>query len=210
VSTNPTESLEKLLDQGTGTRLMATAIRLLAHGDPITIDELAQTAGATPEAVTVAPSAGDIEYDDHDRIVGWGLTLNPTPHRFTVDGRLLYTWCAADTLIFPIIIGRPAQVESPCPTTGATISLTVEPGTGITGVRPATAVISIPGRGELDANRVRQTGCNPGRFFANADAAADWRRQHPTGDVLSVTGACDRIRPMAERMRRAADVPPSR
>jgi hypothetical protein len=39
----------------------------------------------------------DTEYDAHGRVVfGSGLTLRPNPHRFEVDGRTLYTWCALD------------------------------------------------------------------------------------------------------------------
>jgi alkylmercury lyase len=56
----------------------------------------------------------DLETDEQGRIVGSGLTLRPTPHRFALDGRQLYTWCALDTLIFPVVLGQGATVESPC------------------------------------------------------------------------------------------------
>jgi alkylmercury lyase len=190
--------------------LMATAIRLLAAGEPITVRELARTAGVDATDFAAAPAARDIEYDNFHRIVGWGLTLNPTPHRYVVDGRLLYTWCAADTLLFPTILGRPARIESPCPTTGTTIRLTVDPEAGIADLDPAGTVMSIPGRDRLDTSRVRETGCNPGRYFASIAAAAAWTRQHPTGVVLSVADAYERIRPMRDRMTGATDIPPQR
>ena len=85
--------------------LMTTALRLLARGAPVTTAELAAAAGVDPTDLTDAPAGQDIEYDDEHRIVGWGLTLIPTPHAFMVDGHRLYTWCAADTLMFPAIIG---------------------------------------------------------------------------------------------------------
>jgi alkylmercury lyase len=169
--------------------LMTAALRLLARGAPVSKAELAAAADMDVADVDNAPGAADIEYDDEHRIVGWGLTLIPTPHSFTVDGRHLYTWCAADTLMFPAIIGRPARVESRCPTTDAVIQLTVDPHDGVTDLSPATAVISIPDDKELDVGRVRATCCNPGRFFATADAAADWRAQYPTGVVLPVVKA---------------------
>lgn len=56
----------------------------------------------------------DLETDVQGHIVGSGLTLRPTPHRFTIDGRQLYTWCALDTLIFPAVLGQVATVEAPC------------------------------------------------------------------------------------------------
>jgi alkylmercury lyase len=183
-----------------GTNLMGTAMRLLTHGKPITVEELAETAGATVADVANAPAAADIEYDEQHRILGWGLTLNPTPHRFTVDGQLLYTWCAADTLLFPAIIGRPAHVESPCPATGTTIRLAVDPETGVTDLDPSAAVLSVPGPDEVDPARVRATTCNPGRFFANAHAAAEWQTQHPTGFVLPVTDGYHQLRPISDRV----------
>jgi alkylmercury lyase len=171
--------------------LMTAALRLLARGAPVSKDELAAAAGVDVADVDNAPGAADIEYDDEHRIVGWGLTLIPTPHSFIVDGRRLYTWCAADTLMFPAIIGRPAQVESRCPTTDAVIRLTVDPQDGVTDLSPATAVISIPG--ELDTAQVRDTCCKPGRFFASAQAAAGWRARHPDGSVVPVADAYPRL-----------------
>jgi alkylmercury lyase len=175
--------------------LMTAALRLLARGAPVPKDELAAAADVDVAEIDNAPGSADIEYDDEHRIVGWGLTLIPTPHRFTVDGRRLYTWCAGDTLMFPAIIGRPAQVESHCPTTDVVIRLTVDPQDGVTDLSPATAVISIPG--ELDIAHVRDTCCNPGRFFASAEAAAGWRAKHPDGSVVPVADAYPRLHAMS-------------
>jgi alkylmercury lyase len=179
---------------------MSTAVRLLAKGAPVTMVNLAVAAGVDITDLTDAPRGQDIEYDEHHRIVGWGLTLIPTPHSFVVDGRQLYTWCAADTLMFPAIIGRRAQVESRCPTTDTVIRLTVDPECGVTELSPATAVISIPAPDELDVCRVRSSCCNPGRFFATAEAAADWLVQYPTGTVMPVADAIPHVQPIADRL----------
>jgi alkylmercury lyase len=117
-------------EHAAGRLLMRTAVRLLARGEPVTMSELAAAAGADVTDLIEAPAGPDIEYDDERRIIEWGLTLVPTPHKFVVDGVRLYTWCAADTLLFPAIIGRRAQVESPCPTTDAVIRMTVDPTSG--------------------------------------------------------------------------------
>ena len=211
MTTNPfaTTIVDTLFDStaNTGTNLMGTAMRLLAAGEPITIEQLATAAGASVADVENAPAAADIEYDDRHRILGWGLTLNPTPHRFTVDGPQLYTWCAADTLLFPAIIGRPATVESTCAATGTTIRLSVDPASGVSGLDPATAVISVPGPDELDPTRVRATTCNPGRYFATAVAAADWQSRHPTGLVLPVADAYAQLRPISDRVLTATEPP---
>jgi alkylmercury lyase len=193
---------ERLLgpDHRAGRNLMRTAVRLLSRGRPITITELAGIAGVDPADLANAPAGQDIEYDDDRRIVGWGLTLNPTPHAFVVDGRRLYTWCAADTLMFPSILGCRAHVESTCPATGTAIRLTVDPATGVSDLSPATAVISIPATQDLDDARVRSSCCNPGRFFATAGTADDWQVQHPRGTVLPVADAYPRLDALRSRL----------
>ena len=111
--------------------LYRALLRLLSHGEPVTIVELAAAAGqASDDVQRDVAGWNDTEYDRQGRIIGWGLTLRPTPHRFNVDGKHLYTWCAPDTLFFPAVIGRPAHIESPCVATGTPIRLTVDPTAG--------------------------------------------------------------------------------
>lgn len=81
--------------------LFVPLLRLLAEGEPVTIAELATASGRSENTVRRGlSSVPDAEYDDDGRILGLALTLRPTPHRFTVAGRQLYTWCALDTLFF--------------------------------------------------------------------------------------------------------------
>ena len=180
--------------------LMRTAVRLLARGVPVTLGELAATAGVDVTDLIDAPAGPDIEYDDEQRIVGWGLTLVPTPHSFIVDGQRLYTWCAADTLLFPALLGRQAHIESRCPATDTVIRMTVEPNGAVRDLSPATAVISIPDSEQLDVRRVRVSCCQPGRFFATAEAASDWRARHPGGTVLPVADACPQVHQIGSRL----------
>ena len=187
-------------DQQTGRHLMRTAVHLLAHGKPVTITELATAAGVVVADLTNAPAGHDIEYDDQQRIIGWGLTLNRSPHTYIVDGHHLYTWCAADTLLFPTILGHPARIESRCPTTDTVIRVTVDPRSGVIELSPATAVISIPGSQEMDTNRVRATTCNPCRFFATAEAAQDWLSDYPDGTVPPVADAYPQLRPISNQL----------
>lgn len=179
---------------------MRTAMRLLAHGTPVTVAELATAPGVDVADVSNAPAGRDVEYDDQHRIVGWGLTPIPTPHTYIVNGHHLYTWCAADTLLFPAILGSRAHIESRCPTTDTVIRLTVDPRTGVSDLSPATAVISIPGSQGMDTTRVRATACNPGRYFATAQAAEDWLAQYPDGTVLPVADAYPQLRPISNRL----------
>jgi hypothetical protein len=106
---------------------------------------------------TALDAMPDTEYDEDGRVVGWRITLRETPHRFTVDGHQLFTWCALDTLMFPAIIGRPAQVSSPSPASGAEVRVEVEPDR-IVAVDPPDAVISIVTPGETSS--IRGAFCN--------------------------------------------------
>lgn len=164
---------------------LPTLLRLVASGEPVPVETLAAaTRAATGEVESWLRSQPGTDWDEHGRLVGFGLTQLPTPHRFVVDRRTLYTFCAADTLMFPPILGRAAHVESTCPATGRTVRVDVTPG-AVTAVDPATAVVTQVGvcAGVAD---IRREICDHGHFYASADAAASWRNDHPGGDVIPV------------------------
>lgn len=159
----------------------------LAKGSPISRDALADVLDwpASRVAATLehAPST---EYDSDGNIVGYGLTLRETPHVFEIDGRRLYAWCALDTLIFPVLIGKTARVLSRCAGTGTPISLTVGPD-GVRNVEPAEAAVSLV---RLDASPdLRRSFCCHVHFFACPSAAGGWLSQHDGGEVLAVEDA---------------------
>lgn len=54
--------------------------------------------------------AKDTEWDQNGNVLGYGLTLRPTAHRFEIDDQTLCKWCAFDTLIFLALIGKPARL----------------------------------------------------------------------------------------------------
>lgn len=168
--------------------LWPVLLRRLATGYPVSLDDLAETAGRSRDEVRDGLAAlPDTEYDEHGRVVGHGLTLRETPHRFTVAGRQLYTWCALDTLIFPTMLDQPAQVVSPTPGSGDPVRLQVHPTAGVTALDPTTAVVSVlvPDR----SDRVRAAFCDQVHFFATPTAAQDWLIDHPGGTILPVAEA---------------------
>lgn len=167
--------------------LWAPLLRLLAHGEPATAEALAEATGCPVEEVRrVLPTLPSVELDAQGRVVGSGISLRPTPHRFVVNHRQLYTWCALDTLIFPKILGATAQVLSPCHVTGEPVSLTVHPD-HVTDLEPATAVVSVVTPD--DVIDVRAAFCSQVHFFASAEAAQPWLEQHPDITVLPVAEA---------------------
>ncbi|MDN5747082.1 MAG: organomercurial lyase MerB [Pseudonocardia sp.] len=177
--------------------LWPALLRELARGRPVTVEDLARVTGRS--AAEVRDGLGGLsntEYDEHGAVVGHGITLRETPHRFTVDGQVLYTWCALDTLIFPTVLDRPAHVVSPTPGSGEPVTLTVDPAAGVTALDPATAVVSVlvPDGG---SSSVRASFCDQVHFFATPAAARDWLAEHPGGTVLSVADAFDLGRRLA-------------
>lgn len=184
--TNAAADVAVLKSMITGYRdvhLFPKLLRLLAEGEPVDRARLAAEADVDgAELDEMLAGLPTDQWDDQARLVGLGITTIPTPHRFIVDGRELYTWCALDALMFPAVLGRSAHVVSACPATGELIIVTVHPDR-LGEFSPAGAVASraLPRTAVHD---IRTAGCALGNFFATVDAAADWHREHPEGTVL--------------------------
>ena len=185
-------------DRGSTPWMFRPLLDLLAHGEPVTVDQLAAATATTVEQVrhdlTAMP---DTEYDEWGRIIGSGLTLRPTPHRFDIDGRQLYTWCALDTLIFPGILGRTAHVTSACHSTGQPVHLTVDTH-GITNVEPATAVVSIVIPDHPAS--IRAALCHHVHFFATREAAEPWLAENPSAITITAAEAYQLGRPLTRSL----------
>lgn len=178
--------------------LLRPLLTLLATGEPVTVNQLATEAGRPAEEIRQALAAmPDTEYDTEGRATGYGLTLNPTPHRYETDGRTLYTWCALDMLIFPAVLGHTAQVTSPCRATGEPVHLTVTPD-GPTDVEPDTAVVSlVPCEAPVS---IRTSFCNEIHSFTSAESAEDWLAGHPGSRVMPVADAYAIEQPLVQQI----------
>lgn len=168
----------------------AELLRVIAEGNPVSPEQIAAILHIPREDVTAAlRQMPSVEFDNEGNIVGSGLTLTPTPHHFQVGGHELFTWCALDTLFFPVILNQPACVESPCPVTGVKVQLkvTLE---GIELLEPASAVVSIVIPEASDACcDVRGAFCNEVHFFSSSDAASTWVKEHQGAIILPVDEA---------------------
>lgn len=170
--------------------LSVRLFHLLADGRPVSLDRLGAAARRPLAEVTAAVRRlPNVEFDSEGRVIGQGITLVSTPHRFFVGGRALFTWCAWDTLIFPPLLGRTARAESPCPATGSVVRVSV--GTaGVEQVEPEGAVVSmVVPECESAGCDVRGSFCDHVHFFRSREAAATWREEHPGGLILSVADA---------------------
>ena len=166
--------------------LHVTLLRELALGQPVTIERLAKSLNWTPDEVVLVLDelpAGTIEYDGQGRLIGYGVTLRETPHAFIVNDQTLYTWCALDALMFPIVIDEHAQVQSRCPHTNKPVTLTVTP-QGVLSLQPEDAVlslVSVAAEGDI-----RSAFCCDVFFFASRQAGEAWCRDKPHAHIVSV------------------------
>jgi alkylmercury lyase len=164
------------------TDLLTALLHELVKGQPVPKEALAATLGWSVERLTARlEQEPSTEYDDDGNVVGYGITLRETAHAFEVDGRRLYTWCALDALMFPVLIGETARVLSRCRATAVSVSLTVTPD-GVRDVDPTGAVVSLP---LLEAApNIRTSFCCHVNFYASASAAH--RSVEPRAEVISV------------------------
>jgi alkylmercury lyase len=172
--------------------LALSLYRLLAGGEPVDQDRLATRTGLAPEHVTeLLGDVPGVYLDDRERVIGfWGLTIRPMAHRLLVDDRVLYAWCAWDTLFLPELIGKPAQVQSTCPTTGTPISLSVH-GLEVTDIAPASTVLSFLHRDQpFDADAIA-TFCHYVHFFADRAAAEQWTSEHDGTFIISLADGAE-------------------
>ncbi len=181
-------------------------LQSLAQGRPISQAQAAAASGLPPATVAARfaemAESGGADFDAGGHIVGLALTLNPTPHRFRVDDRQLYAWCAIDTLFLPGQIGRRARVESVCPISGAPIRLIITP-RGVTAVEPESVVVSVDIPGDVpDHPSACATGvagqpqdgavsasCSSMHYLRTRDEGERWRVTHPNVAILSLADA---------------------
>ena len=171
-------------------------LRELARGKPVAIDQLA---GALAESIDAAESfvkrsalSAFVHADAGGRILGfWGLSVAPTHHRITVEGRALWTWCAYDSLFMPELLGSSAVVESRDPDSAQPLRLIVSP-TRIEAAEPVGMVMSMMNPNAWDttsAARVMASACHFIYFFASRASAERWRAEHPQTILLSLEDA---------------------
>jgi len=165
--------------------------RLLCNGSPVTQQMLAESLQIPIKTIhEMLNRWWGIHFDQQNRIVAyWGLTIQPTRHCFDVDGQVLYTWCAWDTLFLPEILQTHARVESLCATTDTQIRLNLSPNR-VEHVQPENAVISFltPDAARVKENVVDHFCCSV-HFFKSEEAGRVWTGQHPGTFLLTIDQA---------------------
>lgn len=179
-------------DQQAGMVLLAE----LSRGEAVTASRLAQAlaVGETDAEQYLRDSGLSrlVHSDEQGSALGFfGLSTVPTEHRFTVDRRHLWTWCAADTLFLPELLGATASVESKDPVTGQAINLTVSP-TSVESAEPTGVLVSMnsPEAWETtSAIRLIVTACHYIHFFGSPESGGEWTESHPNTVLLPLDRA---------------------
>ena len=187
-----------------GQKVSVQIYRLLAAGQPVAVEELADTLNMPVDDVksTIEGWSG-IFFDDGGKITGyWGLSVTEMPHRFLVNGHTLYNWCAWDSIFIPQVIGQMAYIESLDPETKESIRITVAP-EGVLAVEPAGTVISfmMPNTDQIRADVIRSF-CHYVHFFTSEDSAATWISRSDKPEDIVILSLEDGYRIGAEKNAR--------
>ena len=178
-------------------RLGLEVYRQLARGEPVLRFSLAEALDVPTHDVDELLGQANLKcltYTDSDgRIIGFGgLAVREMPHRFRIDGRTLYTWCAWDSLFLPGILDLEAEVDSPAPGGSVRVHLKVAPG-GVKEIQPRSAVMSflLPSAHTFQADVLKAMAsfCHYIFFFPDRDNAAAWAKRQPDTTLISVSEA---------------------
>ena len=171
--------------------------REVAKGQAVDAAQLGRALGVSPaegRALLARDSIKAFVYaDDQGRVLGFGgLAAVPMHHRFEVDGRTLWTWCAWDSLFIPEILGKPARVTSPDPENGELVRLLVSPDR-IESAEPEDAVVSflLPDARDFrtSAANVIAKFCHFVFFFTSRSSDERWMAKHPGTFLYSLDEA---------------------
>ncbi len=172
-------------------RLALKLYRLLSEGDAVSLEHLSERVDMLlTEVETMLKSWPGVFYDNNHRITGfWGLTIDETQHRFEINGKTVYTWCAWDTLFIPELLNISAHITSNCALSGDEISLTVSP-EGIESSQTHRVMVSflVPDEVELKEN-ITTSFCHHVFFLRTPETGKRWVASHPGTFLLSLDEA---------------------
>jgi alkylmercury lyase len=188
-------------------RVAVTIYRELAKGRAVDADQLGRALGlssAESRALLQRDTIKSFIYpDSQGRVLGFGgLATSPMHHRFEVQGRTLWTWCAWDSLFIPGILGHSARVSSPDPETREIVRLVVAPDR-VESIVPDGVVVSfIEMNSEVfrtSAANVMASFCHFIYFFASRSSGARWVGKNPGTFLYSLADAFTLARRLNER-----------
>jgi alkylmercury lyase len=166
---------------------------LLAHSEPIDVEQLADVTSIKPDQVAIfldeLDGAGRIRRDQRGRVVGSaGLSITPDRHAIELNGRKLWTWCAYDILGIFGALGASGRALSPSPG-GHTIVVQFQLGRAVDN----HAVLFRPDEELMTCcENVYEEWCPNSNLFADAEQAKKWAElRGMRGRILDLDEASD-------------------
>jgi alkylmercury lyase len=172
-------------------RVSRAVYTTLGRGAPATMTKIAEHAAVAPARIEAYLSSWPgVFRDDAGAVVAFlGLTLSPRDHQLRVGRRILYAWCAWDTLFLPELLGEAAEVTSRSPS-GDDVILRVDRHGAVTPNRDGI-VVSFVTPGDALGPDVMTTFCRFVHFFPDEASGQRWGRSrgHTNIEFLSLAQA---------------------
>jgi len=189
--------------RGAFTALRAGTALTLAELATVTGVDLDQVRGVVAQLVTAGLAtidgdlAGDALVDGAE-----GMTVRGTPHQLVLDGQLLHTWCAFDTVGIFAALRVDAVARTGCPTCGARLEIVLRGG------QPPLSTVA--GWWPLaSAGPVNESFCPTAQLFCTLAHLRTWQRISAAGpgDALTLTELSARGRSTWSLFINAGDPP---
>ena len=124
------------------------------------------------------------ELNKNNKITAFsGLSLTPTNHRFIVENKILYTWCALDAILFTEWLDVSSQIISRDPIDNSLIELNIDCD-HLVSSNPYPIFLSLVEK--MDSCNIRGSFCNHVSFFASEQTAKQWLDSNASGKILTL------------------------
>ncbi len=168
--------------------MLLPLFRLIASGEPLDENQLAEPLYIGADAFSAALSASFAEIDSLGRVSElFGITRDTTLHRIDVGGETLFSCCALVAHMVPAIIQQAVTVESIDPINGDKIRLAISANTELQHVHPLTT------RGSMVDSAVEEIITSPRTKFcchvkhlATSDSAAEFSSKSSDRYVMTI------------------------
>lgn len=170
-------------------RVTFKTMQALAEGKPVSPEQLAEIWEMSHDQVDGilkrATANGQAQVDNQGYLVGGVLSLVPTSHRISINGKELFAWCAYDAIYTPGVVGKTAEIVSMDPVTGDKIRMSITP-SGVMNLQPEGAVVSV-----VSAKTDMRAGptsprCSQQLFFGSRDSAEKWLQDRTGVLILTI------------------------
>lgn len=166
---------------------LLAAFPLLAQGRPVSVAGVVEATGTSAADVRHAVDTARCERDAQGRLVDlYGMTLAPTVHRLSIDGKILFSCCALWAHVIPKLVDSPIEVESVDPIRRELVRLSLSPsGVEASDTADATATLAVA-TPEAIAADVCDAFCCQVRHFVTRESANAFAATRPTCQVVDL------------------------